>query len=134
MRKILTGLVFCLLAPFTFAGHHEKGEMSANVMAAKAGYDAFNAGDMEAWAATMAYYGAAEVKEKVLDQVAALWTNFQVQPIAFYESGDKVFIHVKMTADGLDTEALHMATIKDGKFAAFRPFENTGLMMAAAKK
>ena len=40
MRKILTGLVFCLLAPFTFAGHHEKGEMSANVMAAKAGYDA----------------------------------------------------------------------------------------------
>ncbi len=150
MRKILTGLVVCLLAPFTLAGHHEKGEMSANVMAAKAGYDAFNAGDMEAWAATMAensewtmqgglpysgtYYGAAEVKEKVLDQVAALWTNFQVQPIAFYESGDKVFIHVKMTADGLDTEALHMATIKDGKFAAFRPFENTGLMMAAAKK
>ena len=41
---------------------------------------------------------------------------------------------MKMTADGLDTEALHMATIKDGKFAAFRPFENTGLMMAAAKK
>ena len=99
MRKILTGLVFCLLAPFTLAGHHEKGEMSANVMAAKAGYDAFNAGDMEAWAATMAensvwtmqgglpysgtYYGAAEVKEKVLDQVAAFGRISKYNPSPF---------------------------------------------------
>ena len=49
MRKILAGFVFCLLAPFTLAGHHEKGEMSANIMAAKAGYDAFNTGDIEVW-------------------------------------------------------------------------------------
>ena len=48
MRKILAGFVFCLLVPFTLAGHHEKSEMSANIMAAKAGYDAFNTGDIEA--------------------------------------------------------------------------------------
>ena len=54
MRKILAGLIFCLLAPFTLAGHHEKAEMSANIMAAKAGYDAFNIGDIEAWKKTQA--------------------------------------------------------------------------------
>ena len=62
------------------------------------------------------------------------WVDFQVKPIAFYESGDTVFIHVRMTAEGLDTESMHMATIKDGKFATFQAFENSALMMAAAKK
>jgi hypothetical protein len=62
-----------------------------------------------------------------------MWTNFQVQPIAYYESGNTIFIHVRMTADGLDAEAVHMATMEGGKFARFQAFENTGQMLAAAK-
>ena len=150
MRKIFVGFVFCLLAPFTLAGHHEKGEMSANITAAKAGYDAFNTGDIEAWKKTQAddlvfkvleglpYSGTFLGQQAVIDNVFSIleekWVDFQVKPIAFYESGDTVFIHVRMTAEGLDTESMHMATIKDGKFATFQAFENSALMMAAAKK
>ena len=43
-----------LLSNIALAGHHQASEMSANVAIAKAGYDAFNTGDMEAWRAVQA--------------------------------------------------------------------------------
>ena len=148
MKKYLL-LALCLVVSSALAGHHEKSETSENILAAKAGYDAFNKGDIEAWKKTQAedvtfkileglpYSGTHVGQQTVIDNVFSVieeyWDGFQVTPIAFYEAGDTVFIHVKMTAEGLDTESLHMATIKDGLFVNFQAFENSALMLEASK-
>ena len=133
----------------TLAGDHEEGEMSANVAIAKAGYDAFNLGDMEAWRSVQAadsvwtiqvglpytgtYVGPAAVEAGIFEPIGQMWPDFKVEPIKFYESGDTVFVHVRMTAEGLDTESVHMIKIKDGKYAAFQPFDDSAAMMKAAQ-
>ena len=148
MKRYLL-LALSLIFGYAVAGHHEKSETSANILAAKAGYDAFNKGDIEAWKKTQAknvtfkileglpysgtHVGQQAVIENVFSVIEEYWGGFQVTPIAFYEAGNTVFIHVKMTAEGLDTESLHMATIKDGLFVNFQAFENSALMLEAAK-
>ena len=147
--KLITIILSLLISGFTYAGHHEEGEMSANLKSAKAAYAAFNSGDIAAWRAELTpdaawvmqkglpyegtWVGAAEIEAQVLSKIAEMWNNFQVQPIAYYESGNTVFVHVQMTADGLEAEAVHMVTMEGGKFARFQAFENTGQMLAAAK-
>ena len=149
MKKTIA-LVLMLVSTTVFAGHHAESEMSANVVIAKLGYDAFASGDMEAWKGTQAddvvwtiqvglpyagtYTGADAVIEGVFAPIGEMWPNFKVEPIHYYESGDTVFVHIKMTAEGLDTESIHMVTIKNGKYASFQPFEDSAAMMKAAKQ
>ena len=75
------------------------------------------------------YVGPDAIIKNVFEQISTLWPDFKVDPIAYYESGDKVFVHVKITIGGKQTEALHMATLKDGKQIAFTLFESSGFMM-----
>jgi uncharacterized protein len=149
VKKILI-LVSLLITTISFAGHHEEEKLSPNVAVVKAGYDAFAIGDMEAWAAVQAddvvweiqvglpytgtYIGSEAVMAGVLGPIGEMWPNFKVEPIHFYESGDVVFVHGRMTADGLDTEALHMVTVKNGKYSRFRPFDDSAAMMKVVKK
>lgn len=148
--KMFTLVLTLFIALPTLGGHHEQEGMSANIAVAKAGYDAFNAGDMDAWRAVQApdsvwtiqvglpytgtYIGPAEVEVGIFAPIAKMWPDFKVEPIKFYESGDTVFVHVRMTAEGLETEAMHMVTIKEGKYAAFQPFDDSAAMMQAAKQ
>jgi uncharacterized protein len=150
ITKYLLGSLFLFASTHAFGGHHEASEMSPNIAAAKAGYDAFASGDMEAWKSTHAsdavwtvleglpyagtYVGPESVVENVFAEIANLWPDFKVEPIAFYESGSKVFIHARMTAGGRQTETMHMATIKDGKYIEFTPFDNSGFMMSQVVK
>lgn len=143
--KYLIGAFLLSISPLLFAEHHENGEVSANILATKVAYESFIAGDLEAWRAVHSddvvwtileglpyagiHVGPDAIITNVFEQISALWPDFQVEPIAYYESGDKVFVHVKITIDGKQTEALHMATLKDGKQVAFTPFENSGFMM-----
>ena len=147
--KILTIFLALLFSTIAFAGHHEEGELSANLKSVKAAYAAFNAGNIEAWRAELTpgvqwvmqkgmpyegtWIGAAAIEANVFSAIDEMFTSFQVSPIAYYESGDTIFIHVRMTAEGLDTEVMHMAKMKGGKFAEFQVFENTAQMLAAAK-
>ena len=147
--KYLTATIALWISCFAYAGHHEKGEMSENVMAAKAAYAAFSVGDMEAWKAVNhtdvvwtileglpyagTHVGTDAIIENVFSKVGELWPDFKVEPIEFYEVGNKVFVHLKMTIDGKETEALHMVTMRDGKQAAFTPFENNAFMLQMAK-
>jgi hypothetical protein len=39
-----------------------------------------------------------------------------------------------MTAEGLDTESIHMIKIKEGKYIAFQPFDDSAAMLRAAKR
>ena len=127
-----------------YAGHHEE-KASINITATKAAYAAFSNGDMEAWKAVHStdvvwtileglpyagtYVGTDAIIEKVFSQIGVLWPDFKVEPMAYFESGDKVFVHVKISIAGKQTEALHMVTMKDGKQVAFTPFENSAFMM-----
>ena len=147
--KYLIATIALFISCLVSAGHHEKGGMSVNITATKAAYAAFSSGDMEAWKAEHdtdvvwtileglpyagTYEGTDTIIENVFSNISALWPDFKVEPIEFFESGDKVFIHVKITIAGKETEALHMATMKDGKQVAFTPFENSAFMMQQLK-
>ena len=50
--KYLIGVAIVLASTTTWADHHKSNELSPNIISAKAGYDAFASGDMEAWKAT----------------------------------------------------------------------------------
>lgn len=118
------------------------------IAAAKAGYDAFAANDMEAWAATQApdvqwempkgfpygghYEGAQAVIEQVFAPIAALWPDFKVEPVAYHASGNVVFIETRMTAGGEQSDSLHRAVIENGKYVAFQVYDDTGFMLASA--
>ena len=148
MKYLIATIALCVSC-LVSAGHHEKREMSVNILATKAAYAAFSSGDMEAWKAEHSadvvwtileglpysgtYEGSDTIIENVFSNISALWPDFKVEPIEFFESGDKVFIHVKITIAGKETEALHMATMKDGKQVAFTPFENSAFMIQQLK-
>ncbi|MGB2375756.1 MAG: nuclear transport factor 2 family protein [Porticoccaceae bacterium] len=150
MKKILL-LVTLLITTIAYAGHHKKSEtLSPNITVVKAGYDAFAAGDMEAWAAVQAddvlwlmpvglpyggsFVGPEAIKEGVFGPIGEMWPEFKVTPMHYYESGNRVFVHARMTAEGLDAETLHMVTVKDGKYSQFQPFDDSAAMMKAAKQ
>jgi len=115
---------------------------------AKASYDAFAVGDMEAWAATQAedvrwrmpkgfpyggdYVGPQAVMDGVFSPIGKLWPDFKVEALHFHTVGNVVFIETRMTAGGKTSAALHKGVIVDGKFAEFQAFDDTGFMMRHA--
>ena len=144
IRLVFTSLLFSFL---TACGAGSKSD-DAVIAAAKAGYDAFAAGDMEAWAATQApdvkwempqgfpyggnYTGPQQVIDEVFAPIAALWPDFKVEPTAFHASGNVVFIETKMTAGGQVSDSIHKAVIKDGLYTEFQVYDDAGFMMAHA--
>jgi ketosteroid isomerase-like protein len=110
-QRILT---IAVMAIGLTACQGDSNQDAANIAAAKAGYDAFAVGDMEAWAQTQApdvkwvmpkgfpyggeYVGAEEVIQQVFTPNGELWPDFKVEPLSFRVSGDVVFIETKMTA------------------------------------
>ena len=116
------------------------------IEAARAGYDAFATGDMEAWAATQApdaqwempkgfpygggYVGPQQVIDGVFTPIAELWPDFKVEPTAFHATGNVVFIETKMTAGDVTSDSIHKAVIENGKYAAFQVYDDAGFMMA----
>ena len=119
---------------------------AAVIAVAKAGYDAFATGDMEAWAATQApdaqwempkgfpyggnYEGPQQVIEEVFMPIGELWPDFKVEPMAFHAAGNVVFIETKMTAGGVISDSIHKAVIENGQYAAFQVYDDAGFMMA----
>ena len=45
--------------------------------------------------------------------------------------GDTVYVLNHMTADGLDTYAMHMFTLEDGKINSFTAFDDTDSMRSS---
>ena len=144
IRLVFTSVLFSFL---TACGAGSKSD-DAVIAAAKAGYDAFAAGDMEAWAATQApdvkwempqgfpyggnYAGPQQVIDEVFAPIAALWPDFKVEPTAFHASGNVVFIETKMTAGGQVSDSIHKAVINDGLYTEFQVYDDAGFMMAHA--
>ena len=148
--KLIALFLALFVSNLAFAGHHETHETSENIAVAKAGYDAFNAGDMDAWRAVQAddtvwtiqvglpytgvYVGPAAVESGVFGPISEMWPDFKVEPSRMYASANTVCGRGRMTADGLATESVHMIKIVDGKYASFQPFDDSAAMMKAAKQ
>jgi len=148
MKKILLSIIFiCALS--IQAGHHEKADNAKLVV--KQAYATFaSAGDTEAWAALHAddliftvfgdiptsgkHIGPSAVIKNVFEPIAMYWPNFNIQHKAIYSDGNMVFVHSDMTADGLDTETLHMFRVENGIIQSFTAFDDTGSMAAAVVK
>ena len=135
----------CSLFGACAADLHQNND-AAVIAAAKAGYDAFAAGDMEAWAQTQApdsqweipkgfpyggnHVGPQRVIDEVFTPIGELWPDFKVDPKAFHAAGNVVFIETQMTAGGVTSDSIHKAVIENGKYAAFQVYDDAGFMMA----
>ena len=53
---------------------------------------------------------------------------------AIYSDGNIVFVHSEMTADGFNTETLHMFRVENGIIQSFTAFDDTGSMAEALAK
>ena len=147
MKHILFSLAFLFVLTIQ-AGHHEKGDDAKSVV--KKAYETFAAGDTEAWAALHAedltftvfgnipttgkHMGTDAVIQKVFEPIPVHWPNFNIKQKAIYSDGNMVFVHSEMTADGLNTETLHMFKVENGIIQSFTAFDDTGSMAEALAK
>ena len=147
MKNIILSLAF-ITAISIQAGHHEKDDDAKSVV--KKAYATFAAGDTEAWVALHAenltftvfgdipttgkHVGPNAVIKNVFEPIANHWPNFNIEHKAMYSDGNMVFVHSDMTADGLDTETLHMFRVENGIIQSFTAFDDTGSMAAAVVK
>ena len=137
-----------LLPSYVVAGHHETHEMSPKDVVAAA-YATFAAGDTDAWAKlhtedltftvlgqlpqSGVFIGTEAVIEGVFAKIPTLWPEFTLTPINIDVVGDTVYVHNKRTGEGLDSETMHMFTLRNGKIASFKAFEDTDSMRLAMK-
>ena len=137
-----------LLPSYVVAGHHETHEMSPKDVVAAA-YATFAAGDTDAWAKlhtedltftvlgqlpqSGVFIGTEAVIEGVFAKIPTLWPEFTLTPINIDVVGDTVYVHNKMTGEGLDSETMHMFTLRNDKIASFKAFEDTDSMRLAMK-
>ena len=119
---IIRTLLIATGAMLLSACQPESSDDAATIAAAKAGYDAFATGDMDAWAKTQAadakwtmpkgfpyagvYYGPEQVIEEVFAPIGALWPDFKVEPVAFHASGNVVFVETNGTTHKSDVMTL----------------------------
>jgi ketosteroid isomerase-like protein len=108
----------------------------SNVDTARAAYDAFNSGDMDAlremfnedaeWVTSdeLPTGGRASGRDAIMDNFAQLpnyWSEFRVDPDQFIDGGDDVVVHgtQRATGDGGSFEApfLHLMHFEGGKLA-----------------
>ena len=63
------------------------------------------------------------------------WSNFKVEPIDMISEGNKVFVRVKGSADGMETMFGHYFEVSDsGKMITMMTFDDTLSMFNAMKK
>ena len=113
------------------------------------GYAAFGEGDMEKLASLMSdsyvgklpeslpnggtFNGPNDFSQNCLEKIPTLWSDFKIEPIHMYESGNTVFMHFKITAGGKTSETMHMSVVEDGKFVKFQAFDDSATLNSVAK-
>ena len=79
------------------------------------------------------FYGAGEFIQNFLSHFPQVWPDFNLEPIAFYEAEDTIFLHHKITAGGKTTEGIHMNVVKNGKAIRWQRFDDTRALISAAQ-
>ena len=132
--------------------HHESHDHSPQdaKSVVKQAYETFGSGDTEAWSALHAddlvftvfgniatsgiHIGPDAVIKNVFEPIAVHWPKFTITHKAMYSDGNMVFVHSDMTADGLDTETMHMFKVENGIIQSFTAFDDTDSMASADVK
>ena len=132
--------------------HHESHDHSPQdaKSVVKQAYETFGSGDTEAWSALHAddlvftvfgniatsgiHIGPDTVIKNVFEPIAVHWPKFTITHKAMYSDGNMVFVHSDMTADGLDTETMHMFKVENGIIQSFTAFDDTDSMASADVK
>tara|TARA_B100001093_G_scaffold516867_1_gene596761 strand:- start:75 stop:527 length:453 start_codon:yes stop_codon:yes gene_type:complete len=148
MNKIL--LIIVLINFFNIANAENTGsELSPSQVVTKA-YKTFSAGDMEGWSALHSddltftilgdlpqsgiHKGTKSTIEGVFEVLPVHWPGFNLTELNRYTLDNTVIVHLKMTADGLETESLHKFEVIGGKISSFIAFDDTQSMFLAMKK
>ncbi|MBT6184920.1 MAG: SnoaL-like domain-containing protein [Betaproteobacteria bacterium] len=71
--------------------------------------------------------------EESFSKLPLTLSNLAIEPISFFESGNVVFVHALMTAEGLSAETMHMFTINDGLVSKFQGFDDTAAIAKSVK-
>jgi len=120
----------------------------------KRAYQTFASGDTEAWAElhtkdlkfsifgqlphSGVHIGTDATIKNVFEVLPLHWPNFKLKIVNMDaiegELGSTVYVLNKMTADGLDSYALHMFTLKNSKIATFSAFDDYDSMRQAMIK
>ena len=111
-------------------------------------YEAFGEGDMEKLVSLMSdsyvgklpeslpnggtFNGPNDFIQNCLAKIPTLWSDFEIEPIQMYESGNTVFMHGKITAGGKTSETMHMSVVEDGKFVKFQAFDDSATLNSVA--
>jgi ketosteroid isomerase-like protein len=151
MYKIF--LSFILIASVGIKSmHHESHDHSPQdaKSVVKQAYETFGSGNTEAWSALHAddlvftvfgniatsgiHIGPDAVIKNVFEPIAVHWPKFTITHKAMYSDGNMVFVHSDMTADGLDTETMHMFKVENGIIQSFTAFDDTDSMASADVK
>ena len=135
-----------MLAFSTFE-HNLSVKFMSNIQLIEKVYETFSAGDMDGWASlhtsdfefkylgNLPFSGTFIGPQTAIDEcflnIPNYLENFLVTPIRMFECEDRVFVHIHMTATNLDTEAMHMFVVDEGRVRKFQGFDNTGLMTEA---
>ena len=145
MRNLLFVLVVLVFPFYVQAEHHENGKSPSEVVS-KA-YETFSSGNMEGWKALHSddlefrilgdlpqsgtHVGAQETIENVFSVLPVHWPGFLLEEINRYSVGNTVIVHLRMTAEGLETESLHKFEVVDGKIKSFIAFDDTQSMFSS---
>lgn len=77
------------------------------------------------------FRGPSEVFNKIFVRLATEWENFKVEPMEFIAEGDRVVVLVRETGTfretgaGLEVDAAHFWTIREGKAIEFYAMTDT---------
>lgn len=139
-----------VLAAAAHAGHHEPEEVVTGI------YDAFAAGDVDAFAAALhpdivwmeaennayadnnPYVGPQAVMDGVIARNGADWANFTVTPEEMISEGNRVVVLGRYNASNaatgkpLDAQVVHVWTVEDGQAIAFQQYVDTLQLAQAA--
>ena len=152
MKKLI--FLFLIITSVSLnAGHHKAGELASEEIV-KMAYSTFASGDTDAWSKLHTedlkfsiygqlphsgiHLGTEAAIKNVFEVIPKFWPNFKLEikniDTVKTKSGSTVYVLHKMTADNLDTSALHMFTLKNGKINSFSAFDDYDSMRKAMVK
>ncbi|MGB0541936.1 MAG: nuclear transport factor 2 family protein [Hyphomicrobiales bacterium] len=135
------------------AGHHKVNDFSSEEIVRMA-YSTFASGDIDAWSKLHSddlkfsiygklphsgiHIGTEATIKNVFEVIPKFWPNFKLEiqniDTVKTQTGSTVYVLHKMTADNLETLALHMFTLKNGKINSFSAFDDYDSMRKAMIK
>ena len=77
------------------------------------------------------YRGFDDFLGNFLAQIPVKFPNFSLEILNVAAEGDRVYLHVHITADNLDTESVHMFVVKDDLETEFHIFDDSQKMAKA---